>query len=37
MCMAADALSGQDMVAIKELKDPSHASNLLLQVWVFIG
>lgn len=37
MCMAVDTLSGQDMMAVKELKDSSHATNLLFQVWVFIG
>lgn len=34
--LVADAPSGEDMVMIKELKDPSHAPNLLLQIWVII-
>ena len=34
--MGSGASTSEEVVAVKELKDPIHASNLLLQISVFI-
>lgn len=31
-----NAPAAQEMAVVKELKDAIHASNLFLQIWIFI-
>ena len=35
--MGGNAFPSEDMVAIKDLKNPSHTPNLLVQIWIFIS
>lgn len=36
MAVAIDTPAGGEMVAIKELKNSTHAPNLLMEIWAFI-